>query len=73
MTVYTVRKIELKPGMTFTDRIVAYEEAEKIYCKGMKEVEKFVGGKLHRGRCGYSGIVGNTEYIAEKSYTIKEV
>ena len=70
MTVYAVKKIELKPGMTFTDRIVAFETAEKTYCKGMKEVEQYCGGKLHRGRAGYGGIKGNTEYVAEKCYTI---
>lgn len=72
MNIYVVRKIKFEPGkmMTFHEYNEAYVNAERVYCKGMKEVEKFVGGKLHRCRAGYSGIIGNTEYVAEKCYSI---
>lgn len=71
MNVYVVRKIELpNRRLSFVEYLEAYNKAERVYCKGMKEVEEFVGGKLHRCRAGYEGIIGNTEYVAEKCYSI---
>lgn len=36
------------------------------YFDKLHHVFEFCGGKLHRGRIGYSGLKGNTEYVAFK-------
>lgn len=36
------------------------------YFDKLRDVFAFCGGKLRRGRLGYSGLKGNTEYIAFK-------
>ena len=33
-------------------------------CDGLSAVWDYCGGKLHRERCGYSGIYGQYEYVA---------
>lgn len=68
MNNYVVRELKLLPGMmTFDEYREAYNKAARTYCKGMKEVEQIVGGKLRRQRTGiYTGIIGNTEYVVEK-------
>lgn len=71
MNVYVVRKIKIPNRMlSYSEYVEAYNKAERTYCKGMKAVEEYVGGKLHRCRAGYEGIIGDTEYVAEKCYTI---
>ena len=34
------------------------------YVKGLENVWKYCGGKLHRERAGYCGIIGRYEYSA---------
>jgi hypothetical protein len=46
-----------------------YEEMKKAeikYCDGLDEVTQYCGGKLKRERCGYSGIINNIQYVAER-------
>lgn len=66
MATYRVQKINLSFVKTIDEYNHALNEAEIKYCNGLKEVEEYCGGKLHKQRNGYSGIKGNIEYIAEK-------
>lgn len=66
MNTYQVKKIYIKPNMTMDDYWDAVNKATIHYCEGIKELREYCGGKLHRERCGYSGINGNIEYVAEK-------
>ena len=69
MNTYRVEKIKLKPGkMTVDEYNDARSKATIHYCKGMKEVIAFCGGRPQRVGYGYSGINGNTEYVVEKIY-----
>ena len=64
MNIYAVKKIELAECKNMDDYTQAVADAQEIYCKGLEEVTQYVGHKLKKGRFGYSGTVGNTEYIA---------
>lgn len=67
MNIYAVKKIEITEGMTQEEYLQAIDEADVRYCKGVEGITAYVGGKLKRGRAGgYSGIIGNVEYIAER-------
>ena len=66
MNKYMVKKIKLKPNMTLDEYWSEVNKAPIHYCTGMKELREYCGGKLNRVRCGYSGINGNIEYVAEK-------
>lgn len=66
MATYRVQKIDLTYVGTIDEYNHAVNEAEIRYCYGLKEVEKYCGGKLYKQRNGYSGTIGNIEYIAEK-------
>lgn len=65
-TQYRVKRIILKPNMTIDDYWKAINEASVKYCNGIDELRRYCGGSLHKQRCGYSGINGNIEYVAEK-------
>ena len=64
MNTYAVKKINLSKVNNLNEYWDAVNKAQIKYCKGLKEVEEYCGGKLHRGRCGYSGTIGNIEYVA---------
>ena len=66
MTTYRVKKINLDTAKTIEDYWKAVNAASIHYCNGLKELREFCGGRLHRGRKGYSGINGNIEYVAER-------
>ena len=66
MATYKVQKIDLTYVGTIDEYHHAINESEIRYCEGLKEVEKYCGGKLHKQRNGYSGVKGNIEYIAER-------
>ena len=66
MNIYAVKKVNYTDGMSWDAYMQAVAEAPEIYCKGMEEVTQYTGCKLKRERAGYSGIVGNTAYIAYK-------
>ena len=66
MTTYEVKKINLSKVKNLDDYWREVKYAPVHYCKGVKELREYCGGKLHRQRCGYSGINGNIEYVAIK-------
>lgn len=68
MNTYRVKVIIYPKERTYTTE--EYREAVKKatvhYCKGLKELTAFCGGRLHRERNGYAGINGRVEYVAER-------
>lgn len=66
MNTYMVKKINLTNVKTADDYFKAMSNAVVKYCVGLREVEDYCGGKLRREYNGYSGINGNTEYIATR-------
>ena len=66
MNQYRVKKIDLSKVKNMDDYWKTVQNASVHYCKGLMELRDYCGGKLHRQRCGYSGINGNIEYVAEK-------
>lgn len=66
MTKYIVRKLDTRNIKTIDEYNNLYNNAPIKYCLGLKNVELYCGGKLHKERCGYSGIINGIEYIAEK-------
>ena len=64
MYTYKVKKINLSKVNNLDEYWDAVNKAQIKYCKGLKEVREYCGGKLHRERCGYAGIIGNIEYVA---------
>ncbi len=66
MNQYRVKKINLANVKNVDDYWNAVNNATIHYCTGLKEVYEYCGGKLHRERCGYAGVSGNIEYVAER-------
>lgn len=66
MVQYAVKKINLEKVKNINDYWNEVQRASIKYCKGMEELRRYCGGKLHRQRHGYSGINGNIEYVAER-------
>ena len=64
MYTYEVKKINLSKVNNLDEYWDAVNKAQIKYCKGLKEVKEYCGGKLHRERCGYDGIKENIEYVA---------
>lgn len=64
MNQYMVKKINMENVRTCAQYWNAVDNATIKYCNGLKEVWEYCGGRLHRGRCGYSGTRGNIEYLA---------
>lgn len=64
MNKYAVKKINLAKIGTTEEYWEAVKNASIHYCKGLDEVREYCGGRLHRERCGYSGVNGNIEYVA---------
>ena len=67
MNTYAVKKINLGNTTDITSYLEEVEKAEVKYCKGLSEVWQYCGCKLRKERTGYSGIVGNIEYIAVRA------
>lgn len=65
-TKYIVKKIDISKVNTVDEYWKAVRYATIKYCNGVKELQEYCGGKLHRQRNGYSGINGNIEYVAER-------
>ena len=65
-TQYKVVKIDLSKVNNHEDYWNEYNKSEVKYCNGLDEVTQYCGGKLKKERCGYSGIIGNIQYVAEK-------
>lgn len=65
MTTYKVQIIDMSSVHDMDDYERALSAASVHYVSGLEELWRFCGGKLHRERCGYAGMRGNTEYIAE--------
>ena len=66
MTEYKVKKINLKNCYDMDEYQKRAQNASVHFCKGQKELIEYCGGKLKKERCGYCGIIGDIEYIAEK-------
>ena len=66
MTKYRVKKIDCSEIRTPGEYQEALTNAPVKYCNGLNEVWNYCGGKLHRQRVGYSGCIGDIEYIAER-------
>ncbi len=66
MNTYRVKKINLDGVTTLDEYLEAEKKAAIVYCEGLDEVKKYCGVQLRRERAGYSGIVGNVEYHAER-------
>lgn len=66
MAVYAVKKINLDKADTMEKYWELVKNASIKYCNGLDELRQYCGGKLHRERCGYAGIIGNIEYVAER-------
>lgn len=66
MTQYMVKKININGINSVDDYWKAVKNATIHYCNGLKELQEYCGGKLHKQRNGYSGTNGNIEYVAEK-------
>ena len=66
MTKYMVRKIDLNKVKTHEEYWEEMKKSEIKYCDGLDEVTQYCGGKLKRERCGYSGIINNIQYVAER-------
>lgn len=64
MNTYQVKKINLSKVNNLDEYWNAVNKAQIKYCKGLKEVWEYCGGKLHREKHGYSGVIGNIEYVA---------
>lgn len=64
MNTYAVKKINLSKVNNLDEYWIAVNKSQIKYCKGLKEVWEYCGGKLHRGRHGYSGVIGNIECVA---------
>ena len=66
MVQYRVKRINLDKVTNTDEYWNAVKYATVKYCNGIRELQEYCGGKLHRVGHGYSGINGNIEYIAEK-------
>ena len=66
MTTYALYVIDHTTPMTVDEHNAKLREMPQHYFDRLKDVEAFCGGKLHRGISGYTGIQGNTEYVAIK-------
>lgn len=66
MNTYRVKKIDLSKVDTVEEYWKAVNRASFVYCTGIAELREYCGGRLHRERCGYAGINGNIEYVAER-------
>lgn len=66
MNKYAVKVLDLNTIHTPEEHFEAFNAAPITYCDGLKAVWDYCGGKLHKQRCGYSGMRGNVEYIAYK-------
>ena len=64
MTIYRVKKINLKNIKTIEEYWDAVNKASIHYCNGLEELKDYCGGRLRRQRGGYSGINGDIEYVA---------
>lgn len=65
---YSVKVIDIKGCTCVDDYWKRVEQAEEQRCTGLTELAQLVGGKLHRvwRTGGYTGINGNTFYIATR-------
>ena len=66
MVQYRVKRINLNNVKTMDDYWNAVKSATIKHCNGIAELQEYCGGKLHKHRNGYSGVIGNIEYVAEK-------
>ena len=67
MNTYAVKKINLNNIKGGNDYFTEVQKATIKYCNGLQEVWEYCGGRLHRERAGYSGIINNIEYVAVRS------
>jgi hypothetical protein len=63
---YYLKTIDLSGVKTDRDYRYAENAGKTRYFKRLQDVFEYCGCKLKRGRYGYSGIIGNTEYKAYK-------
>ncbi len=66
MNTYRVKKINLNGVTTLDEYLEAEKKAAIVFCHGLDEVKECCGTQLRRERAGYSGMVGNMEYIVER-------
>ena len=66
MTTYALYVIDHSTPMTIEEHNAKLREMPQYYFDKLRECEAFCGGKLHRGRTGYTALKGNTEYVAIK-------
>ena len=64
MNPYEVKKIDMSKVKTMDEYWAGVRSAPVHYCKGLKELREYCGGKLHRERHGYAGVNGSIEYVA---------
>lgn len=65
-TVYMVKRVNLSKVKDVDEYWDKVKKADVHYCNGLNELWDYCGGKLHRHRAGYSGIINNIEYVAFK-------
>ena len=61
---YEVKRVDTRNVNTLDEYKKSIHSATTVFCDSLTDVWEFCGGKLHRERCGYSGVKGNFEYIA---------
>lgn len=66
MTAYALYIIDLGKVTTPEEREAATRKIPNEYHSKLKDIEAHHGVTLRRERCGFSGIKGNTEYVAIK-------
>lgn len=66
MTTYALYEIDHTKQMSVDEYNTILTGTPHHYFDKLKDAESFCGGKLHRGRVGYSGFKGNVEYVAFK-------
>lgn len=66
MICYAVKRINLKHVNNVAEYWEAVKKVPVHYCNGIIELKEYCGGILHRERSGYTGICGDTMYVAEK-------
>ncbi len=64
MNKYSLKVIDLRYVRNADDYDKAYKSAKEVICDGLDDLFKKAGGRLYRGRNGYSAIKDSFEYVA---------
>jgi hypothetical protein len=66
MTTYALYVIDHTTPISLDEYNTILTGKPHHYFDKLRDVFEFCGGKLRRGRLGYAGLKGNTEYVAFK-------